>query len=229
MKKGKLYGVSVGPGDPELMTLKAASILQRCDVIAAPRTVGGRALALEIAAGAVDLSGKQIEYLDFLMTRDPAALDARHAALATGLAAYLDAGRDVAMLNLGDASLYGSWNYLCRRLLAQGYAVETVPGVTSFCACAAVLNRSLTEMGSPLHIFPAAVPNLAETLGLPGGKVLMKPARDISETAHAIHAQGLSEKAAAVCDCGLPTQRVFTDLNQLPEEPGYFTTILIAP
>ena len=103
MKYGILYGVSVGPGDPELMTVKAVRILERCPVVAAPRTAGEKTLALDIASGAADLRGKTILNLEFAMTRDPAELAASHRAAADTLENELREGRDVAMLNLGEA------------------------------------------------------------------------------------------------------------------------------
>jgi precorrin-2/cobalt-factor-2 C20-methyltransferase len=120
------------------MTLKAVSCIRKCSVLAVPRTADGNSFALSIAAGAVDISEKQIEYLDLPMTRDPDKLTESHGDAAERIAVHLDAGRDVAVLNLGDASLYSSYSYLCRILLDRGYDAETVPCVTSFCACAAV-------------------------------------------------------------------------------------------
>lgn len=228
MKQGKFYGVSVGPGDPSLMTLKAVSYIRQCGVLAAPRTADGHSLALSIAAGALDLSEKQIEFLDFLMTRNSDKRTKNHFALAERIASHLDAGRDVAMLNLGDASLYSSYSYLCHILLQRGYHVETIPGVTSFCACAALLNRSLTEMHTPLHILPASTPDLPSALALTGGKVLMKAGGALPEVIRLLHEQGLAERSALVTDCGLPTQQVCTNLDQITGE-NYFTTILIAP
>lgn len=228
MTKGKLYGVSVGPGDPELLTLKAAERIRRCPVLAAPRTAGKSALALQIAARAADTGGKQIEYLDLPMTRDAALLAQSHSAAAGRLARHLDAGRDVAMLNLGDASLYSTYSYISRILLAAGYAAETIPGVTSFCACAALLNQPLTATDAPLAILPANYPDLEQALRQPGGKVLMKAGRSLPELKRLLHCLGLAEKAALVTDCGLPGQRVYATLDEAPDE-GYFSTILIRP
>lgn len=228
MKQGKLYGVSVGPGDPSLMTLKAVARIQQCEVLAVPRTAGGKSLALTIAQGAVDTSGKQIEYIDFLMTRDPELLVQSHTEGAKRIAAYLDMGQDVAMLSLGDASLYSSYSYLCSILLRWGYEAETIPGVTSFCACAALLNHSLTDMHAPLYILPASASDLTAALLKPGGKVLMKTGRELPEIKRLINELGLAESAAVVVDCGLPTQQVFTDINQATAN-SYFTTILIRP
>ena len=228
MMKGKLYGVSVGPGDPELMTLKAAACIRKCPVLAAPRTSAGNSLALTIAADIVNIAEKQIEYLDLPMTRNQNLLDKRQNAAADRIAAHLDAGQDVAVLNLGDASLYSSYSYLCRILLDRGYNAETIPGVTSFCACAAVVNRSLTSMNMPLHILPASMPDLSAALALPGGKVLMKSGQALPEMKRLLREQGLAERSALVSDCGLPTQRVFFNINEAADE-SYFSTILIAP
>ncbi|NLV17684.1 MAG: precorrin-2 C(20)-methyltransferase [Syntrophomonadaceae bacterium] len=228
MKPGKLYGVSVGPGDPSLMTLKAAARIRKCNVLAAPRTTGGKSLALKIAAEVVDTSGKHIEYLDLLMTRDPKKLAESHSQAAGRIAVHLDAGQDVAMLNLGDASLYSSYSYICRILLERGYEAETIPGVTSFCACAALLNQSLTAMNSPLHIIPASITDLSSALAWPGGKVLMKSGHTLPEIKSLLRQQGLAERSSLVTDCGLPTQRVFRNIDETDDE-GYFTTIIIKP
>lgn len=228
MKRGKLYGVSVGPGDPSLMTLKAVDCIRQCQVLATPRTAGENTLALTIAAEVVDTSGKQIEYLDLPMTRDPEKLAQGHRLATERIAVHLDAGRDVAVLNLGDASLYSTYGYLCRILLERGYDAETIPGVTSFCACAALLNRSLTDMNMPLYILPASAPDLASALTLPGGKVLMKSGRALPEVKRLLCEQGLADRAVLITDCGLPTQRVFTNIDEATDE-SYFTTILIEP
>lgn len=228
MERGKLYGVSVGPGDPELLTLKAVSRLRQCGVLAAPRTAGGSSLALQIAAGAIDIAGKHIEYLDFLMTRDADKLAESHHLAADRIAKHLEAGQDVAVLNLGDASLYSSYSYLCALLTARGYAAETIPGVTSFCACAALLNRSLTAMHTPLHILPASMADLPSALALPGGKVLMKSGSSLPEIKRRLHDSGLAHRSVFVTDCGLPTQRVYLNIDEASAE-SYFTTILISP
>ncbi len=228
MKRGKLYGVSVGPGDPSLMTLKAVSCIQQCEVLAVPRTSDGNSLALKIAKGTVDTSEKHIEYLNLLMTRDLAELDKSYQAAAERIEAHLEAGRDVAVLSLGDASLFSSYSYICRILIERGWDAETIPGVTSFSACAALLNRSLTEKNMPLHIFPASMPDLSSALSLPGGKVVMKSGRALSEVKRLLSEQGLAERSALVTDCGLPTQRAFSDIDEAGDE-SYFTTILIAP
>jgi precorrin-2/cobalt-factor-2 C20-methyltransferase len=113
-------------------------------------------------------------------------------------------------------------------LLERGYEAITIPGVTSFCACASLLNRSLTDMNKPLHILPASMPELSSALDLPGGKVLMKSGRTLPEINHLLHIQGLAERSVIVTDCGLPTQRIFFNIDEATAV-SYFSTILIAP
>lgn len=226
-RKGIFYGVGVGPGDPELLTLKAVRVLTACPVIAAPRTRGGAMLALEIARQTADLSDKIILPLDFTMARDRAQQEAAHAKAAAQVEAYLAAGQDVAMLNLGDVSIYATYSYLMERLRGQGYETVMVPGVPSFCAVAACLGESLTERNTPLHILPGGSEPLEQALKLPGTKVLMKSGKRISRVIETLGQTGRLQKAAMVQDCGLPGERVYRDLNAVPETAGYFATIVV--
>lgn len=227
VKRGIFYGVGVGPGDPELLTVKALRTLERCPVIAVPRTRSGETLALDIVRQAAPLEGKTILYLDFTMSRDPAVLRSSRLRAAEEVAAHLSAGRDVAMLNLGDVSIYATFGYLMDILTGQGYESVMIPGVPSFCAVAARLGISLTAPDSPLHILPGGGELLAEQLDLPGAKVLMKSGRQLPQAAELLRQKGLLEKAAMVRDCGLPTEQVCRDLSRLPQDAGYFATVIV--
>ena len=224
-KQGVFYAVSVGPGDPELLTRQACRVLEACDVIAAPRVKSGRMLALDIAAGAVDMQGKTILPLDFTMARDEAVREDSYRTAAAAIKAELAAGRDVAMVNLGDVSVYATAYYILERIRSDGFETVMCPGVTSFCAVAARLGRSLTRMEEPLHILPGSA-ELDSALALPGTKVIMKSGKAIHETAAALERHGLLANAGMVADCGLETEQVYTDLRQLPEEISYFATIV---
>ena len=225
-KTGTFYAVSVGPGDPELLTLQAVRTLERCAVIAAPQTASGHMLALDIARAAVDLRGKKILPLAFSMSTDAGTREACWRAAADAVEAALDAGDDVALVNLGDVSLYATAYYILDLIRADGYVAVMLPGVTSICAVAARLGRSLTRMEEPVHILPGSA-DLADALCLPGTKVLMKSGRAIHEAVDAIAQAGLLDRAALVADCGLPTEQVCEDLRQLPEQLSYFATILV--
>lgn len=227
VNKGVCYGVGVGPGDPELITLKAVRVLTRCPVIAAPQTRSGEMLALDIVRGAVDLAGKTILPLSFTMSQDKAVLQASHEAAADAVQAHLDRGEDVAMPNLGDVSIYATWGYVMQVLEGRGYETVMIPGVPSFCAAAARLNATLVSWGSPLHIIPVGKGPVAPLVEQPGGKVLMKAGRGLSEIAQALGRTGQLDWAALVEDCGLPTERVWTDWDRLPQDVGYFATVIV--
>ena len=224
-KQGVFYAVSVGPGDPELLTRQACRVLEACDVIAAPRTKAGRMLALDIAGGAVDMRGKTILPLDFTMAHDAAVREESYRTAVAAIEAVLSAGRDVAMVNLGDVSVYATAYYILERIRSDGFEAVMCPGVTSFCAVAARLGRSLTRMDEPLHILPGSA-ELNNALALPGTKVIMKSGKAIRETVDALERHGLAARAGMVADCGLETEQVYTDLRQLPEEISYFATIV---
>ena len=227
---GTLYGVGVGPGDPELVTLKAVRVAESCPVIAAPRTAGGATTAYDIMRQAARIEGKKTLLLDFAMTRDPEVLQQSHGRAAQLVIDELEGGNDVALLSLGDVSIYSSFNYVADIVRQRGLAVAMVPGVPSFCAVAATLSCNLTpRMDTPLHIVPAGDAQLAEALELEGTKVIMKAGRPLARVKDALHAKGLYEKASLVHDCGMPGQSVATTLDDADEAGRYFTTVVVRP
>lgn len=223
---GTFYAVGVGPGDPELLTLQAANILKRCPVIAAPQTKSGQMLALDIARSALDLREKEVLPLSFTMSREPALREESYQTAARQIKAFLQKGLDVAMVNLGDVSVFATAYYILERIREDGFEAVMAPGVTSFSAVAARLGCSLTQIDAPLHIIPASA-DLDSALQFPGTKVLMKSGSAIRETVHALERAGLLDRAALVADCGLPTEQVYRDLCELPENLSYFATIIV--
>lgn len=227
MEHGILFGVSVGPGDPELITVKALRTMERCPVIAVPRTGNSKTLALDIARQATDLRDKEILYLDHRMVKDPEILQQQYQENAEQVIAYLKQGHHVALLNLGDVSVYSTYSYIAEEVKSAGFRCEMIPGVTSFCACAALLNQSLTEATKPLSIFPGSYKDLAAALDTPGGKVLMKSTKALPALRAAILERGLTDKTMVVSDCGLLTQSVHAITDE--DIQSYFSTILIRP
>lgn len=224
---GMFYAVGVGPGDPAWMTRQACDVLGFCPVIAAPRSASGEMPALEVARGAVDLSRKSILPLKFSAARAKSARNAEYVRAAGSIARVLDAGLSVAMVNLGDVSICATAYDVLDELRRQGYATQMIPGITSFCAVAATLGRSLTDMDSPLHIYPGKTEQLDTALGLSGTKVLMEPGKAIGETAAALSCRGLAGEASMVADCGMPSQRIFSEMTDLPENVGVFSTVIV--
>ncbi len=227
MKKGTFYCISVGPGDPELLTLKAVRILERCPVIAAPQTKSGETLALDIVRQALSLEGKAILPVSFGMERDKSLWRVSHERAADIIEAHLTAGRDVAMPNLGDVSIYSTSGYLMDLLRERGFSSIMIPGVPSFCAAAARLGTTLVSGGDSLHILPVGGETLTPLLSLPGAKVLMKAGRSFPQVVDALRKTGQLERSALVEDCGLPGERVCRNLDRPPEDVGYFATIIV--
>ena len=226
MKKGIFYCVGVGPGDPELVTLKAVRTLEACPVIAAPRTKSGEMLALDIAKKAAELEDKLILPISFSMTRDEERRRAEYEAGAQAVAQHLEMGRDVAMVNLGDVSIYATCTRLAELVRDIGFPVVMIPGVPSFCAVAARLGESLTAEGAPLHIFPAGHTDLDQALKLEGAKVLMKSGRQLPGVIEALEKAGVLDRSALVENCGLPGEWVAAPLEK-GMESGYFSTIVV--
>lgn len=224
MKKGILYGVSVGPGDGELLTLKAVRIIENCPVIAAPRTAGGDMVALDIIRSVANLEGKEILPLDFSMAHGEAERRTAHEAAAQSLRAVLDSGRSVAMLNLGDVSLYASFQYMTD-LLGTEYPKEMIPGVTSFCAAAARLGISLTEMDKPLHLLPGRVCH--GEAELPGTKIYMKSGRQLGRLLDELEAKGVLDGAMLVQNCGMTGERVFYGADAKAAPGDYFSIVIV--
>lgn len=221
---GIFYGVSVGPGDPELMTLKAVKIIEKCSVIAVPQTVGGHTLALDTASKVVDMSGKTVITLDMRMThnRDELGKIAYEAACKT--AEYLKKGKDAAMLNIGDVSIYSTFSYVAAQVRKMGFETVSAAGVPSFCAAAAELGISLTEGHQPLTVIPAQNKNAAGLISADGTKVIMKSGKKLPEIKEILKKSG--GKVYAVENCGLPGQRVYRSIDEM-EDCGYFTLMIV--
>lgn len=225
--KGIFYGVSIGPGDPELMTIKAVKCIEACDVIATPQTHTGEMLALSIAGQTVDMKDKTIVPLFFEMSRDAAKVHETHVKDADAVEKYLAEGKDVAMLNLGDASVYGTYCYIMDILRERGYECRMIAGVTSFCAISSTLGISLTELNDPLIIVPGHVAD--EVMDMRGVKVIMKSYKDLPAVIEQLKARDMLKTSAMICNCGLPDEKIYRTLEGFdPEsdETGYFATII---
>lgn len=228
MVTGILYGVGVGPGDPELLTLKAIKIIKQCKILATPITKGENTLALDIVKGACDIKEKEILALPFLMTRDKEKLEQSHTEVADIVKEKLQQGYDIAFLNLGDISIYSSFSYIMEKLLSENYKVVMIPGVTSFCAVASTLNMSLTSMDKPIHIIPASSGiSISDALDLEGTKVLMKSGKSMPLVKDVIRAKRLESKTKLVQNCGLVDEKICIDINKSSDDVSYFTTIIV--
>lgn len=228
--KGILYGVGVGPGDPELLTLKAARLLGRVSrVYAAASTKNGYSVSLSIARPHL-APGVEPVVLRFPMTRDQAVLDRAWGENARTVLADLDAGRDAAFLTLGDPSAYSTFGYLLRTLRGLDPAVraEAVPGITSFCAAAALAGQPLAEGDQTLAVVSGVSggDTLRRAARTADSLVVLKAYKRFPDIKAALAEAGLLEDAVLVSACGQEGESLVRDLSAVEETPPYFSLVL---
>ena len=222
--KGKAYGVGVGPGDPELMTLKAVRLIRENEVIAVPGKNARESVAYKIALGAVpEIADKTLVPVYMPMVRDREELAQEHQRGAKLLEEYLDQGKNVVYLTLGDSTVYCTFSYLQHILEDDGYEGELVSGITSFCAAAARLNISLTEWNEPLHVIPASH-KTDHPLDQHGTYVLMKSASRMKEVKELLIASG--RQVGCVENCGMENEKVYHSAEEIPDDAGYFSLLI---
>ena len=211
MAKGKAYGVGVGPGDPKLMTLRAVELIKE-------------KVAYKIACAAVpELAEKELVPVYMPMKMDKDEIRRQHKAGAQIIEKYLDEGKNVVYLTLGDSTVYCTFTYLQAIMEEDGYETELVPGITSFCAAAARVNIPLCEWNEPLHIMPA-LHKLGDDLSLPGNYVLMKSGSHMTEVKEILRASG--RDVNVVENCGMPGEKIYRGVDEIPDEAGYFSLII---
>lgn len=225
---GRLYGVGVGPGDPELLTLKGMRVLQEADVISAPVSEPhGGSMALGIVEKKGLLRGKEVLRLVFPMTRDKEVLRKSRRDAAERIMRELEKGRDVAFVTLGDPGLYSTFTYLVEEL-GEKIDIKTVPGVTSISACLAASNESLARGTEGTAILPAseAEGRLGELLEDFDSVVLLKAKRvkDIIEELRELGALG---NALVFAKCGSDDFQVLPLSGLDTSKREYFSMILI--
>ena len=233
-EKGRLYGVGVGPGDPELMTIKARRVIEASDVIAYPVARHGRSVARRIAA--IHLCARQIEVaLRYPVTTEETehpggyegALQDFYDASASALAGHLDAGRDVAVLCEGDPFFYGSYMYLHDRL-ASRYATEVIPGVTSFSAAAACTGTPLARRDDVLTVLPGTLSPgvLAARLRATDAAVVLKLGRTFGGVREAAQRAGVTARSVYVERASSPEERS-APLCEVEGHVPYMSLVLV--
>ena len=222
---GKLYGVGVGPGDPELLTLKALRIIKEADVVAVPGEIPEQSIAYRIVYGAWEgIREKELLAVSMPMTKDKKQLKENHEKGAQLLGRLLEQGKKVAFLTLGDPTVYSTYLYVHRILTDRGYDTQIISGIPSFCAVSARLNTGLVETSQQLHVLPASY-QIREGLKLPGTKVLMKAGHKMKEVRQQI--QKLGEEAVMIRNCGMEDEQIFDSVEKIPDDPGYYSLIIV--
>ncbi|MFO1090256.1 MAG: precorrin-2 C(20)-methyltransferase [Hyphomicrobiales bacterium] len=227
VKKGTLYGLGVGPGDPELITVKAWRLLSLVPVIAYPTANGEPSLARRIAAPFIPEDAVELPFA-VPMEKERAPAQAAYAQAAAAIAAHLDEGRDVAVLCEGDPFFYGSFMYLHQRLESD-YEAVVIPGVSSLTATAAVVGRPLAARNDCLKVLPAPIgpERLAQEIEGAEAVAIIKIGRHFDMVFRVLNDLGLASRAVIVEAATREDQKI-TRLSEAP--PGfrpYFSTILV--
>jgi len=224
---GKLYGVGVGPGDPELITRKAWRLISEAKVIAYPVLEDARSFARRIAGDAITPETKEIK-ITIPMSVQRAPAQAAYDKGADDIATALRRGEDVVVLCEGDPFFYGSFMYIHARLKDE-FEVEIIPGVSSVTACAAAAHLPLSARNEALTIIPGPVDGqlLRDRIDAAEAVAVMKVGRHLEKIKQVVSEAGLLDAAWYVEYASLPEQKVIP-LAQKTDDAPYFSMILIS-
>lgn len=219
---GRLTGVGVGPGDPELLTLAAVHAIEKADIIAFPGKTKEESIAYSIPINVVPgYTEKTTIPVELPMTKNPEELKSIHERAAGLLEEYLREGKDVVFLTLGDPSFYSTYAYIDEKVRADGFETEIIPGVPSFSSIAAKLQVPIALGSESVKIQTGLDRNLdTDTENL----IILKAGRNAGKIRDQLKTAGF--KAAMVCNAGMSNEKVYPAIDDIPEKEGYFSLIL---
>ena len=223
---GVLYGVGVGPGDPELITLKSLRLIKSTEVIAYPKLKGSKSFARNIIEEFIDLPKVEIA-IEIPMTVNRLPSQRAYNAAAQEISTHLNMGNNVVFLCEGDPFFYGSFMYLHSRLYKK-YLVEIIPGVSSMTACAAMAKKPLAARNEVLTVLPGPLSKkeLERRLADNNSSAIMKVGRHIKKIKSVIDRLGLMDSSLYIERASLKEQKVLK-LIDAPEVAPYFSMILV--
>lgn len=228
-KSGLFIGVGVGPGDPELVTVKAMKAIVSADVIIAPRTEKKEgSVAFEIAKCYIRPETEVLQLI-FPMNFNAESQDHYWEAARDEILAQLEKGKKVVFLTLGDPMLYSTYIYVFRLLQKEGVEGTTIPGINSFSAIASHLNQPLAEGNDVLTIIPATISDekLQAAVKATDSAVVMKIYRKYPQVKSALEKENLLAQSTLISRCGLDNEVKYQNLDQKdPEELNYLSTLL---
>ncbi|MDU2064921.1 MAG: precorrin-2 C(20)-methyltransferase [Sporomusaceae bacterium] len=227
---GIFYGVGVGPGDPELLTLKAINLIKSADIIIAPKTEKKEgSVALTIAKPYIKDTA-EIATLVFPMVSDQIQLNDAWASNKETIVNYLDEGKTVVFLTLGDPMFYSTYIYVYRLLKDCGHPIETIPGITAFCAIGSKLGYPIVEGDDVLNIIPATMEEekMEQAFATADNVVLMKVYKNFPQVLEKLKRHGLAKQAVMISRCGLDGEQVVHNLSDLNDDHklNYLSTIV---
>lgn len=228
--KATLFGVGVGPGDPEDITLRALRIMRACPVILLPQAPPERCAAWRIALQACpELEAKRVVCAPIPMVRDAEQLVAAYDEAADCALDMLGQGLDVAFLTIGDPTVYSTFAPIAKRVAEKGGSVRWVGGVTSFCAAAAALGMPLAKGDENVSIFAGGAPAQDAAAGRPATEVYMKSGKALDGLVDWLKKRSRSERLqiSAVSNCGYDDQRLYFHLEEIPASSPYMTVVIV--
>ncbi|SFC70930.1 precorrin-2 C(20)-methyltransferase [Tropicimonas isoalkanivorans] len=223
---GTLYGLGLGPGDPELLTLKAHRLISQAKVIAYPAPDSGESFARSIVAGYIPEGVREIPIVIPMRSERFPAQEVYDAA-AEDIASVLETGQDVIVLCEGDPFFYGSFMYLFSRL-ADRFPTEVVPGVSSLGAVTAAAGLPLIARDEVLTVLPATLPapELEAQVRKSNAVAIMKLGRQFAKVRSLLEGLGLADRAVFVSHASLPEQMA-CPLAEAPETAPYFSMVVV--
>lgn len=226
---GTLYGIGVGPGDPDLLTMKAVLLIRETPVIAVPVTQpDGESYALSIASDLLQ-PDRTVLKLHFPMLRDVQARSRKRREAVAQIAAHLEAGRNVAFLTEGDPMLHSTFGYVLEHI-PERYSVEVVPGVTSITAAAADAMQPIVKAGERLAVLPAAFEDTAALKSILASfdtVVLMKVHSVLGEVLDLLDELEIAKRAVVVEQASHPAGRVCRDVRALRNQSVHYLSLMI--
>lgn len=227
MTKGKLIGIGVGPGDTELLTIKASKVLKTVPIICAPRSAPQKpSIALNIVQSILNERKTEYKTLEpvFPMTEDQKSLEQHWQEAADIVANHLDEGYDVAFVTLGDPSIFSTFSYLQKIIIDKGYNVETIPGITSFTACASSAGIPLVEKDEILVVVPKVDERLGEILSSGDTFAIMKTSRHSDLLKEYVNNDYREKEVISVQNCSMENEVLTYDFAK---NKKYLSTTLV--
>lgn len=230
MKKGKLYGIGVGPGDSKLLTVKAVEAIQSCDMIITPKTEKkDGSVAWNIAKPYIREETELLPMV-FQMNLDMEAVARQWEENRRIVCEKLDEGKNLVFLTLGDPMLYSTYMYIFRALEGTEYEAENIPGIPAFVGIANAIGMPLAEWEETVVVLPATASEekIDRVLAVADNAVIMKVYKNWAYIQEMLRKHHLIENAVMVTRAGLPDECVQKDLDALPADyqPNYLSTIL---
>jgi precorrin-2/cobalt-factor-2 C20-methyltransferase len=223
----KFYGIGVGPGNPKLLTIRAAEVLKELDVLLVPATKKGKkGIAHQIASPYLK-EDLVIETIDFPMVVDEEVFNQAGRLAADKVIARIAEGKNVGFITLGDASVYSTYHYIVTAL-NERVEIETIPGITSFCAAAALDNRPLIEKDEIFSVIPmnASDERIDKILSHGDAFLFMKVYKREERLKKLLEKHGLVKNGMMALRCGFPEARIEDDvIDCLGDNKEYLSVV----